>query len=554
MDEENTPLKLNIAFQGGGAKLAGLLECASQIKQLQEDGEIEIVSLSGTSAGAIVATLLACDVNFDVAKERIPQLFNDLSSELEVKKRFFSKRAGLLNNIYKGKELYSSRALKKFLDGLFQDYLDGATTFKNLNVPLSIIVTDLSIRSKKTFSTLKTPYEKVTEAISASCSLPFIFHSYDKDTYYVDGGLCENLPVEEFNITSNIYNIAVGFDDEGNNTFQGFIGTKDYLERVISSSINHSVRRSENSIKCHEIIRLPPLVNTLDFKLAITKLKEGAWYAPCKLSLTTLMSTLKKKQAEEVTFRKRESEQKTKLESMREDLYYSFSVLEHHNVQYLKKEISIIPFCLFSKDDERNLNADRIKQIELIKPLAPLRCYHFQLAVDVDNIQRYQVVIEKLSDGSFVSHKVFEVERTDTAVIDDGLLTTLFFFFDDYIEQNQDYRISVTYSVFNAMKPLLSKNGSDYMVIMNDRRKDVYYEQSTMVFFLPPGMEGCFRMSHDVDQNDVKRGLQAVEGELTNSNEIETHFPRDDGINEALAWRLKNLGYNQSCCVRITKN
>lgn len=554
MSEEYTPLQVNIAFQGGGAKLAALLECASQIKTLQEEGKIIINSLSGTSAGSIVAALLACNANFDMAKERIPTLFDTLNHELKIKKRFFSKRLGILKNIFDGKEVFSSGALKSFLDGLFRDYLDGAATFKSLDTPLSIIVTDLSTRSKKTFSKDKTPYDKVIEAISASCSLPFIFHSYDKDTYYVDGGLCENLPVEEFAVESNIYNIAVGFDDEVDKTFQRFEGPEDYFERVVSSSVNHGVRRSENSSNCHEIIRLSPLVNTLDFELAITKMNEGAWRSECQLFLLKVISTLEKRRADEVSVKRRENEQKTKLESMREDLYDSLSVLEHHNVKYLKKEISVVPYCLFESDDERNLNADRVKQIELIKPLSPLRCYHFQLAIDVDNIQRYQVIIEKLSDKSLIPHRVFEVERTDTAVIENGLLTTLFFFFDDYIEENQEYRVSVTYSIFNSMKPLLSENGSDCMVTMNDRRKDAYFEQSTMVFFVPPDKSGRFRMTHDIDKHDVERGLEPIEGKLVDSSGIETPFPRDEGIEEALAWRCKNLGYNQSCCVRIHQN
>lgn len=105
--------------------------------------------------------------------------------------------------------------------------------------------------------------------------------------------------------------------------------------------------------------------------------------------------------------------------------------MEHHNVRYLQKEMSVVPYCLFSKDDDRGIIPDKIKQVEVIEPREPLRCYHVQLATDVDALKRYHVrVIDEY--GMSVPHKVFEVERIDKNVLPEGYLTTLYIFFCDY--------------------------------------------------------------------------------------------------------------------------
>lgn len=548
------PIKLKLAFQGGGAKLAALVECAAQIQELQRAGKVEIVSLAGTSAGSIVAALVACDFNFSIAKERISKLFATLESDLLVERKFFSKTFGAVKNVYNGETLYKPKALKNFVDGLFSEYIDGSTVFSELELPLSVVVTDLSTRSKKTFSSQLTPNEKVLESVVYSCFLPLIFHAHSSSTYYVDGGLCENLPVEEFDICDGIYNVAIGFDDELIETFDGFDGVKDYLERVISSSINHGVRRSENSVKCHAIIRLSPSVGTLDFKNAIDKLNEGVWRSECELALVKALLNLNKRREDENTFKKREEAQKTKLDKTREDLYEAFSILEHHRVKYLKKEISVVPYCLFPADDERSINPDKVKQIEVIKPLEPLRCYHFQLAADVDEIKRYRVVVENVKENKVISHKVFEVERTNTAVIEGGFLTTLFIFFDEYLPPEQECKITVNYSIFNTMKLLNEAAGIELMTCMNDRRQDACYEEATMVFFCPPNLENMLSMSHASDVWDVERGLKAVTGQLITSEDLASPVPLDEGISEVLAWRCQNLRFNESCCVRINRN
>lgn len=53
---------IQLSFQGGGAKIIDLLAAAEAIQEKSASGEIVISRVAGTSAGSIVATLLAFDI------------------------------------------------------------------------------------------------------------------------------------------------------------------------------------------------------------------------------------------------------------------------------------------------------------------------------------------------------------------------------------------------------------------------------------------------------------------------------------------------------------
>ena len=62
------PADIQIAFQGGGAKFIAMLPIAEAFQASQAAGKINIKAVSGTSAGALCAALLAADCNFKELK------------------------------------------------------------------------------------------------------------------------------------------------------------------------------------------------------------------------------------------------------------------------------------------------------------------------------------------------------------------------------------------------------------------------------------------------------------------------------------------------------
>jgi predicted acylesterase/phospholipase RssA len=61
---------VSIAFQGGGAKLVVLIAAAEAISELIQDEKLDVVAVSGSSAGSIAALLLAARADF--SKVRSP--------------------------------------------------------------------------------------------------------------------------------------------------------------------------------------------------------------------------------------------------------------------------------------------------------------------------------------------------------------------------------------------------------------------------------------------------------------------------------------------------
>ena len=58
-------MDIQVAFQGGGARLALLLPIVDSLLTLERAGEIRINATAGTSAGAVAAALVAGNANMD---------------------------------------------------------------------------------------------------------------------------------------------------------------------------------------------------------------------------------------------------------------------------------------------------------------------------------------------------------------------------------------------------------------------------------------------------------------------------------------------------------
>jgi predicted acylesterase/phospholipase RssA len=69
-----SPMNLQIAFQGGGARLALLIPVIEALQQLEKDKEINVTRIAGTSAGAIAAALLAGNGNIPALVEHLRRI------------------------------------------------------------------------------------------------------------------------------------------------------------------------------------------------------------------------------------------------------------------------------------------------------------------------------------------------------------------------------------------------------------------------------------------------------------------------------------------------
>ena len=205
-----TQLRVDGVFEGGGVKGIALVGAASEI----EAAGYEFVNLAGTSAGAIVATLLAAGYSAAEVKQTInginfstfedPNLIGRIPYVGALVDEIFNK------GLYKGdvflnlmRDLLAKKGIHTFRDLIQPEFAgDDRYRFKvrvvasdisrgrMLVLPQDITINDYGIAPEDL---------EVALAVRMSMSIPFFFEPVKlKNSYIVDGGLLSNFPVELF--------------------------------------------------------------------------------------------------------------------------------------------------------------------------------------------------------------------------------------------------------------------------------------------------------------------------------------------------------------------
>lgn len=259
------PFYVNLVFQGGGVRgiaYAGVLA--------NMPASVKIKAVAGTSAGSIVAALLAIGKTPNEIKSILekPELRNLLEkAEVERMQRFERALKALGNIVKVGKDgsfkisrwkalrfylshhnqlgmdihevwrekgLHSSRNLRSFLKEIFGD--KRFTKDDLVTADLRIVASDVSLQKYKIYSLDKTPNEKILDAVHASCSIPIFFQPYldgpvaeDQD-HFVDGGMLSNFP--SFLFAQDFYP-TIGFRLIDFNPPEKINSTASYLKALV---------------------------------------------------------------------------------------------------------------------------------------------------------------------------------------------------------------------------------------------------------------------------------------------------------------------------------
>ncbi len=202
---------LDGVFEGGGVKGIGLVGALTVI----EEQGYEWSNLAGTSAGAIVAALVAAGYTASELKEIIGQLDYQLFKDMSWADRLplLGPIVSLMWNkgIYQGD--YFESWIKKLLDA------KGIRKFSDLKIPgekdpryqykLQVVASDITKGFMVVLPTGMARYGvdpdevPVARAVRMSMSIPFFFEPIrHKGSMFVDGGLLSNFPVWLFDSPS----------------------------------------------------------------------------------------------------------------------------------------------------------------------------------------------------------------------------------------------------------------------------------------------------------------------------------------------------------------
>jgi NTE family protein len=212
--------RINIAMQGGGAHGAftwGVLD------ELLCDGRIEIEGLSGTSAGAVNAVMLAdglCRGGPEEARKRLSDFWRAASRDGDMSKlnRAFADRLFSLIPI-------AATAFQPWIDAMSKNLSPYDLNPLNINplkdlivkfvdfeavkksgMPLFIAATNVQTGRLRIF-----PREKIdADAVMASAALPFVFRAVEiEGVPYWDGGYSANPPIFPFFRTTETEDVLV---------------------------------------------------------------------------------------------------------------------------------------------------------------------------------------------------------------------------------------------------------------------------------------------------------------------------------------------------------
>ena len=227
-------IKKPFVLSGGGARGFAHL---GVVKALGEKG-IFPSAISGTSAGAIAGAFIANGFTPD-------EVIEILAGKL-------SRRMLGWNSLSTG--LVSFKKLREYIDANLK-----YKTFEELPIPLNVTATSFIDGSQKIFNK-----GSLIDAITASCAIPAIFPAFDiENVPYVDGGLCNNLPVEPFlHQKRNIVCIHVNpiWDLREKKSLRGIV------ERAFHLSFAEMVRQSAHG--CYMYIEPKDLIRYNLFELS----------------------------------------------------------------------------------------------------------------------------------------------------------------------------------------------------------------------------------------------------------------------------------------------
>ncbi|MCS5712232.1 patatin-like phospholipase family protein [Candidatus Berkiella aquae] len=205
-----------LALEGGGAKGEAYIGMASALEKLGILKDIKAVS--GASAGAITALVLATGWNV----KRMKDILTELDFETLATGGFLGKLESPLtmireNGLFDGDGFYHlfKKIIKEITgneNATFEDWHQLRKTRPDLNLKdISVQACNLNTRMNETFA-YNTQHKDVpiADAVRASMGFPWYFTPWKiKGCEYADGGIQKNLPSDVFEKQPGVYNPKV---------------------------------------------------------------------------------------------------------------------------------------------------------------------------------------------------------------------------------------------------------------------------------------------------------------------------------------------------------
>jgi predicted acylesterase/phospholipase RssA len=263
------PQDIQLAIQGGGAKISALLAAMEAVQELQGK-ELNVTRIAGTSAGSIVGCLFAAGVPLNTVKKLLSE--GGIGAEL-VQLFPIPGFMTMAYQAYFGKPFWRTQKLEQRLESLFKE--QNVHTLKDLREKngIEVLVIAADLRDAQ-----KVPIPETTNIVSAimdSCGLPYCFRTWkagkSSGPLIVDGGICENLPIDVLEENSEKYGpiAAISFAPVRRTAPTSVLS---YSMALLDTAMNNSINRAKALLPADHVLPLESSMTTFEFSRA---LKEG---------------------------------------------------------------------------------------------------------------------------------------------------------------------------------------------------------------------------------------------------------------------------------------
>lgn len=228
-------INIQLAIQGGGARITHLLAALEAVQSLQREDVLRVTRIAGTSAGAIAGALLAAGVDmqrardaFEAHRDELLRAFPPTGVRLRAAWCLFTRRP-----------YWDGAPLRRLLAKL----LAPRQRIGDLEIPLIIVAADLTNMQPCVYDE---PHEPLISSLMDSAGIPFFLRTANAGGYrvIVDGGVCENLPSEQLSYgeeTGEVLGITFSSSRAGA-PLSGFF---DFARALIETALNASVLRAQ---------------------------------------------------------------------------------------------------------------------------------------------------------------------------------------------------------------------------------------------------------------------------------------------------------------------
>lgn len=255
-------------FQGGGCKAIAYV---GAFESAYKRGVI-FNELAGTSAGALIAAMIAAGAKPDDLKQLVDELFVQRRTTFKMHKWGAWIPMGIIVllslpiwvillcvipkyvhrilafpilALLRKNGFYSMSSLQDIIEEKLHQFtgIEGTDPihFRDINPNLHIVAANIEANTEMIWNKHNTPNDSVAEAVCASCAYPFYFQPIKGK--YVDGGLLSNTPNHIF-AKHATYNRILSFQlISERNDKPGFIG---HLKRVMDTIVDGAVSIQES--------------------------------------------------------------------------------------------------------------------------------------------------------------------------------------------------------------------------------------------------------------------------------------------------------------------